>query len=315
MAAGELMVIDVVTWPSGMPSKRVSMSRQRGDRHAALPHLAQRQRVVGVAPHQGRAGRRRPRGRVTPCSSRYLKRALVWRALPKPANWRMVQTLPRYMVSWTPRVNGNWPGIAEIAVVVEVRDVLGPVQRLDGPARDSRGERAVRPSGASPRRTFSMCGRASRVRFSTTDSVCTVGAGSASTAPLPGVLRGGRARQPAPAARPVPDPPARRSRLRRDGRSGCGLAHEPVLPVPHQLGGTAAVQRRDHRLARAERLQGDEAVVLVPGREEDGAAARVVRDQLPRRRSAPSSSTRSSRPSSRIRSRRAGPRPRPLPRS
>ena len=34
---------------------------------------------------------------VCPCSSRYLKRAFVSSAVPKPAYWRMVQTRPRYM--------------------------------------------------------------------------------------------------------------------------------------------------------------------------------------------------------------------------
>ena len=47
---------------------------------------------------------------VWPFSSRNLKRSLVCRGLPKPANWRMVQSRLRYMVAWTPRVNGYWPG-------------------------------------------------------------------------------------------------------------------------------------------------------------------------------------------------------------
>ena len=39
-----------------------------------------------------------------PCSSRYLNRAFVWAAEPKPANCRIVQVLPRYIDSWMPRV-------------------------------------------------------------------------------------------------------------------------------------------------------------------------------------------------------------------
>jgi hypothetical protein len=31
-------------------------------------------------------------------------------AVPKPAYWRIVQNRPRYMVDWTPRVNGYSPG-------------------------------------------------------------------------------------------------------------------------------------------------------------------------------------------------------------
>ncbi|MFM1824386.1 MAG: hypothetical protein RI967_2652 [Planctomycetota bacterium] len=37
---------------------------------------------------------------------RYLKRWFVSSAEPKPANWRMVQRRERYIVLWTPRVNG-----------------------------------------------------------------------------------------------------------------------------------------------------------------------------------------------------------------
>ena len=47
---------------------------------------------------------------VMPWASRYLKRALVSSGEPKPANWRMVQRRPRYMVDCGPRVNGYRPG-------------------------------------------------------------------------------------------------------------------------------------------------------------------------------------------------------------
>src|SRR5438552_5902679 len=56
--------------------------------------------------------------------------------------------------------------------------------------------------------------------------------------------------------------------------------HQPIFPVAHQLRRPPAVHRGHDRLARAEGLQGHEAVVLVPRREEDGAAARVVVDEL-----------------------------------
>ena len=39
-----------------------------------------------------------------------LYRSLVCSALPKPANWRIVQVRPRYPVAYSPRVNGNSPG-------------------------------------------------------------------------------------------------------------------------------------------------------------------------------------------------------------
>ena len=109
MAAGELMVIDVVTRSRGMPSKSVSMSRSD---ETATPHLPTSPRESGWS---GSRPMRVGRSNATespppPCSSRYLKRAFVWAALPKPANWRIVQSFPRYIVSWMPRVYGYWPG-------------------------------------------------------------------------------------------------------------------------------------------------------------------------------------------------------------
>src|SRR6478736_1413614 len=47
---------------------------------------------------------------VWPCSSRYRKRSLVSSAVPNPANCRIVHNRPRYMLGYTPRVNGNSPG-------------------------------------------------------------------------------------------------------------------------------------------------------------------------------------------------------------
>ena len=103
------MVIEVVTWSSGMPSNSVSMSASE---EMATPHLP-------TSPSASGWSGSRPisvgRSKATdspppPCSSRYLKRAFVWSAVPKPANWRIVQSRPRYMVSWMPRVYGYWPG-------------------------------------------------------------------------------------------------------------------------------------------------------------------------------------------------------------
>ncbi len=47
---------------------------------------------------------------VWPCCRRYLKRALVSSGRPKPANIRMVQSRPRYIEGYGPRVYGNSPG-------------------------------------------------------------------------------------------------------------------------------------------------------------------------------------------------------------
>ena len=53
-AAGELMVIETVTSPSGMPRNSVSMSSSEEMASAALADFAFRERVVGVVAHQRR---------------------------------------------------------------------------------------------------------------------------------------------------------------------------------------------------------------------------------------------------------------------
>ena len=52
--AGPLIVIDVVTCSSGISSKRMSMSAAESIAHAAVPHLTEAARVVGVPAHQRR---------------------------------------------------------------------------------------------------------------------------------------------------------------------------------------------------------------------------------------------------------------------
>ena len=79
---------------------------------------------------------------------------------------------------------------------------------------------------------------------------------------------------------------------------GRGLADESVDAVLDELGRTARVAAGDHRLARRERLDGDEAVVLLERRKHDGAARRELRDQLRRRVSRPANVTRLATPSS-----------------
>ncbi len=109
MAAGELMVIEVLTRSSGIPANSTSMSSSEV---TATPHFPTSPRESGWSGSRPmRVGRSKATDRPSlPCSSRYLKRAFVCAALPKPANWRMVQPLPRYIDGCTPRVNGNWPG-------------------------------------------------------------------------------------------------------------------------------------------------------------------------------------------------------------
>ena len=69
-------------------------------------------------------------------------------------------------------------------------------------------------------------------------------------------------------------PQRRRQRLRRR------IADEAADAVLDELGRPAAVAARDDGLARGERLDGDEPVVLLERREADRAAAREVIEQL-----------------------------------
>ena len=119
MAAGELMVIDVVTSPSGMPSKSISMSWSEV---TATPHFPTSPSDSGWSGSRPiRVGRSKATDRPwLPCSSRYLKRSLVCCAEPKPANWRMVQARPRYMRLVDAAGEGELPRVAEVAGVVEV---------------------------------------------------------------------------------------------------------------------------------------------------------------------------------------------------
>ena len=54
IAAGELIVIEVLISPTGRPSSRISMSARLADRHAAGAELALGHRVVVVVAVQGR---------------------------------------------------------------------------------------------------------------------------------------------------------------------------------------------------------------------------------------------------------------------
>ena len=97
IAAGELIVIDVVTEPRSMSANRSRHVGEGVDGHAGAPDLAQRR------------ARRRSRGpssvgmsnavdRPLPPDRRSsLNRALVSSAVPNPANWRMVQSRDRYI--------------------------------------------------------------------------------------------------------------------------------------------------------------------------------------------------------------------------
>ena len=111
---------------------------ERRDGDAALAHLAERQRVVGVAAHQRRQveGDRQPAAAVLEqvLEARVrLGRAAVAGELahrPDPAAVHRLVDAARVRVL---------TGVAEVALVVEPGDVRRPVHRLDRAARD-RGE-------------------------------------------------------------------------------------------------------------------------------------------------------------------------------
>ena len=109
MAAVALMVIDVDTRSSGMPSSSVRMSASES---IATPTRPTSPCAMGWSESYpicvGRS--KAVESPVCPAARRSLKRALVSSAVPNPAYWRMVQKRPRYMVGWIPRVKGNSPG-------------------------------------------------------------------------------------------------------------------------------------------------------------------------------------------------------------
>ena len=102
IAAGALMVIEVVTWSSLMPSNSVSMSASDD---TATPQVPNSPNALGSSvsyPYSVGMSNATDRP-VCPCSSRNLNRSFVSCGRPKPANIRNVQSRPRYPVSWMPR--------------------------------------------------------------------------------------------------------------------------------------------------------------------------------------------------------------------
>jgi len=129
-AAGALIVIDVDTSSSGIPSKTVSKSSKGVDSDARTPHLALGHRRVGVVPHLGREveRHREPGG------------ALID---------EVVEALVRLRGGTHPRVLAHRPEasavhgrvdaarvrlltrVPQILTVVVVRDISRGVQRVD----------------------------------------------------------------------------------------------------------------------------------------------------------------------------------------
>ncbi len=103
IAAGELIVIEVVTLSKGISLKRIDISSKL---LTPTPHSPNSPAAKGESlSYPYNVGRSnavlRP---VCPCFSKYLKRELVSSDDPKPANIRIVHRRPRYIVECIPRV-------------------------------------------------------------------------------------------------------------------------------------------------------------------------------------------------------------------
>ncbi len=120
---------------------------ERCDRHAALPHLAERQRVVGVAAHQrGQVERHAEPGAAAPQQFLVPGVGVFRGAEPGELPHRpQLAAVARGMDA--PRV-GEAPGIVQVARVVGAGHVLRRVEPFDRPA----GNRRVLPGTGRRRR-------------------------------------------------------------------------------------------------------------------------------------------------------------------
>ena len=109
IGAVALIVMLVETFPSGIPVNSSSMSASDPMETPTLPTSPSASGSSASMPScVGRSSA--SESPVWPCPSRYLKRWFVSRGVPNPAYCRIVQSLPRYMFGWMPRVNGYSPG-------------------------------------------------------------------------------------------------------------------------------------------------------------------------------------------------------------
>ncbi len=109
VAAVALIVMDVETRSSGMPSRRTCMSSTVSiatPTRPTSPIARGASESIPICVGRSKA----TDSPVCPLSSSRRNRSLVWCAVPKPAYWRIVQRRPRYIVGCTPRVYGKEPG-------------------------------------------------------------------------------------------------------------------------------------------------------------------------------------------------------------
>jgi hypothetical protein len=94
MIAGPLIVIDVDTWSSGIPSNSTSMSARLEIATPVFP-TSPSDRGWSESYPMSVGKSNAVESPVWPWASRNLNRSFVSRALPNPANWRFVHSLPR----------------------------------------------------------------------------------------------------------------------------------------------------------------------------------------------------------------------------
>ena len=92
--AGPLIVIEVVTSASGMPENRMSMSAAESIATPQCPTSPAARGSSESAPMSVGMSKA-TESPVPPAPRSILYRSLVWRALPNPENWRIVQARPR----------------------------------------------------------------------------------------------------------------------------------------------------------------------------------------------------------------------------
>ena len=109
IAPVELMVIEVDTLSSGKSFNNMRMSSRESMATPTLPISPSLRAWSESYPIW--VGRSNAHDKpVWPASRRNLNRWFVVSAEPKPAYWRIVHNLPRYIVGYTPRVYGGVPG-------------------------------------------------------------------------------------------------------------------------------------------------------------------------------------------------------------
>ena len=150
IAAGGLIVIETVTSPMSMASKRLWRSSSVSIATPSLPTSPNERSSSESCPiNEGMSNA------VAQYRSAVIEQVpealLVSAAVPNPANWRIVHNLPRYMLAYTPRGNGNSPG--KPIGRLRIRRQIGlRIQRADRLPRERR-ERLVAGLGLRMART------------------------------------------------------------------------------------------------------------------------------------------------------------------